>query len=375
MDFDTLVAEALTAVGPPSGGVVPAIEPATTFLRDDRYDLVGPHSYRRSGSPTVDGVEQALATIEGGAEALLFGTGMAAFSAILDSLPVGASVVAPRVMYHGGLDLLLRLEERGAIRLHLFESLDLGGLARGVEGGVDLVWLETPINPTWTSIDIAAAASLTHAAGGLIAVDSTVAPPVTTRPLARGADFVFHSATKYLNGHSDVTAGLVVAKEPRGLAGIAERRTELGSVLSPFDAWLLARGVRTLAVRYRRASESAMAVAMALEAHPSVERVLYPGLPSLETHDVAASQMTDGFGGMLALLVADGAGAAKAAATRTRVFKPATSLGGTESLIEHRASIEGPASVVPTNLLRLSVGLESPADLLADMEQALQTVS
>jgi cystathionine gamma-synthase len=224
----------------------------------------------------------------------------------------------------------------------------------------------------WDVIDVAAAARAAHGAGAILAVDATAAPPCTMRALALSADVAFHSGTKYLGGHSDLTAGVLSLAVPGALADeVRQVRTLMGSVIAPFEAWLLVRGMRTLFLRYERASATALAIARRFEAHPAVERVRYPGLPSHPRHAVAAAQMTGGFGGMLSVELRGGFAAARAVACATRVFAPATSLGGVESLIEHRRAIEGPDSLVPENLLRLSIGIEAPDDLIADLEAAL----
>lgn len=371
--IDTLISETLGAIEDPSGALVPAIQPSTTFERGPDHELLGAFSYRRNASPTIAAAESVLAAIDGGVGAQVFTSGMAALAAFFESLPRGARVVAPRVMYHGAQDWLVRLDQRGDIDLTLFEELTAEGLATALDGSVDVAWIETPTNPTWDVIDIEVAARATHDAGGVVVVDSTVAPPVTTQPISLGADFVFHSATKYLNGHSDITGGVLVARDDTDRwQQVQEVRVSHGSVLSPFDAWLLMRGLRTLGVRYRRASETALAIATHFEHHPAVDRVLYPGLGSHPEHLVAKRQMRDGFGGMMSLLVAGGKQEARRLATSTRLFTTATSLGGTESLIEHRAAIEGPNSIVAENLVRLSIGLEDAADLIADLEGALK---
>lgn len=370
---DTLISTALSQIEDPSGAIVPSIQPSTTFERGPDHELIGDFTYRRNASPTIAATESVLSTLDGGVGAQIFSSGMAAVTAFFESLPRGSRVVAPRVMYHGAQDWLVRLDRRGDIDLTLFEELSSEGLASAIDETVDVAWVETPTNPTWDIIDIEAAARATHDAGGVLVVDSTVAPPVTTRPLDLGADLVFHSATKYLNGHSDITAGvLVTGAETEIWTEVCEVRVSHGSVLSPFDAWLLMRGLRTLGVRYRRASASALAIATHFEGHPGVDRVLYPGLPSHPQHGAAARQMLDGFGGMLSILVRGGAEAARQVATGTTLFTTATSLGGTESLIEHRAAVEGPNSIVAENLLRVSVGLEDPDDLIDDLEQALK---
>ncbi len=372
--MSTLIAEALGGFEDSHGAVVPGIQPSTTFKRDTNYELLGDHIYRRNSSPTVDSAEKALAIIDGGVDSMVFGSGMAAVAAFVGALAPGSHIVAPRVMYHGAQDWLKRLEARGELRLTLFDAVSLAGLERACASGVDLAWIETPTNPTWDVIDIRGAAAAVHEAGGMLAVDSTVAPAVTTRPLTLGADYVFHSGTKYLNGHSDVTAGVLSTQsESDHWDEVGRVRVAHGSIISPFDAWLLMRGMRTLAVRYRRASGSALALAEALVGQPGLERVLYPGLASHPGHQVAVRQMTGGFGGMMSVLVEGGSARSQAVATRTKLFQTATSLGGTESLIEHRASVEGPHSVVPENLIRISVGLEDPDDLIEDLIRALSS--
>jgi cystathionine gamma-synthase len=243
-------------------------------------------------------------------------------------------------------------------------------------GRTRLVWVETPANPLWTVTDIAATAQIAHAAGALLAVDSTVATPVLTRPLALGADIVMHAATKYLNGHSDLLAGtLTTVADNAHWQRVRKLRAQLGGTLGSFEAWLLLRGMRTLHLRVRAASASAQRIAEHFAAHPQVAAVLYPGLADAPDHAVARQQMQGGFGGMLSLRVrgdAGGEAAAIAVAAQTRIWKRATSLGGTESLIEHRASVEGAGTPAPPDLLRLSVGIEHVDDLIADLEQALR---
>ena len=363
-------------IDPATGAVTPPIQPASTFARGAGYEPRGGYTYGRTQNPNNDLVEGLLAQLEGGAEARLFGSGMAAVTTFFETLPAGRHVVAPEVMYHGAKDWLLRLSERRGIGLTLFDGRDPAALQAAIRPGeTEVVWIEPATNPTWDVIDIAAAAEAAHGAGAILAVDATVAPPVTTRPIALGADMVFHSATKYLNGHSDVTAGvLVTAESDDRWEEIVDLRTLMGGVAGAFEAWLLLRGLRTLALRFDQASQGALEIARHFEGHPKLESVLYPGLESHPGHAVAARQMTAGFGGMLSLLVKGGAAEARTVATATQLFIPATSLGGVESLIEHRASVEGPNSLVAKNLLRLSIGIEAPADLIADLEQALEAV-
>jgi cystathionine gamma-synthase len=280
------------------------------------------------------------------------------------------------VIYWGIRKWLLEQQAAGRFEVDFFAPGDTANIGRAIRPGkTRLVWIETPSNPTWDVTDIAGAAKLAHDAGARLAVDSTVATPVLTRPLALGADIVMHSATKYLNGHSDVLAGaLMTAKKDEFWSKVRSVRTQLGGVLGPFEAWLLLRGIRTLFVRVHHASAAAMSIAIKLSKHRKVEEVLYPGLPEHPGHDVARRQMRGGFGGMLSLRVKGGEVAAVAAASRLRVFVRATSLGGVESLVEHRASIEGAGSPCPPDLLRLSIGLEDVGDLIGDLEQALDGV-
>jgi cystathionine gamma-synthase len=369
----SLVAQAGHFIDRESGAIVPPVQPSTTFARDDAYELIGEVSYSRSGGPSSARLEAVATELDEGVEARAFASGMAAIVAVFETLESGQHVVAPRIMYHGAQDWLRRLAEKRDIGLTLFDAADPTALAAAVRPGeTAIVWIETPVNPTWDVIDIAAAAEAAHGAGAILAVDATASTPVLTRPLALGADLVFHSATKYLNGHSDLTAGLLVTREEDGRwEEIKALRRLMGGVLGAFEAWLLLRGLRTLYLSVERASVSALQIARHFEGHPRLAAVLYPGLESHPGHAVAARQMTGGFGGMLSLLVAGDAAAARAVAARTRLFVPATSLGGVESLIEHRATIEGPHSQVPANLLRLSIGIEDSADLVADLEQAL----
>jgi cystathionine gamma-synthase len=356
-----------------TGAVVPPIYPSTTFARGPDYELPADFVYARYGTPNGRMVENLVAELDGGADSLLFSSGLAAMTALFETVPSGAHVVAPRVMYHGGQDWLRRISERRAIGLTLYEPAERGDLEAALRPGeTAIVWIESLLNPSWEVVDIEATASLTHEAGARLAVDSTVSPPVTTRPIDLGADIVMHSATKYLNGHSDVLAGvLTTARDDEAWAEIRTIRTLQGGVPGAFEAWLLLRGMRTLALRFERASSNALFIAEALVSHDAVETVLYPGLASHPTHEVARRQMTGGYGGMMSLLLHGGADAARTVARSTRVFLPATSLGGVESLIEHRATVEGPHSVVPPNLLRLTVGIEDPEDLLADLCRAL----
>jgi cystathionine gamma-synthase len=376
LGLESVLAHGGRSIDPATGAVVPPIHAATTFARGEDYELMGEFGYYRDGSPTVHLVEEFAARLDGGAGALAFGSGLAAVAALFETVNRGEHVVAPTVAYHGTLEWLERISRRRGIGLTLFEATDPVALGKAVRPEETvIVWIETPVNPTWDVIDLAAAAEIAHRAGARLAVDATVAPPVTTRALDFGADIVFHAATKYLGGHSDVGAGLLVAAEADDRwHEIGDVRRLTGGTLGPFDAWLLLRGMRTLGVRYERASANAMAIARHLEGHPALEAVLYPGLETHPGHDIAARQMSGGFGGMVSLLVAGDAAAARRVTQATRLFVHATSLGGVESLIEHRAVSEPEGSAVPDNLIRLSVGIEAVGDLIADLERALDAL-
>jgi len=369
----SLAAQALHAIDETTGAVVPPMHHATTFARDGNYDLLNPVSYSRESNPTAAQVEEVLAVLEGGADAMLFSSGMAAFTTLCESLRPGDHVVAPQIMYHGGLSWLRIISERRGVEFTLFDQTNDDALEAAIRPGVTrLVWIETPVNPTWDVIDIAAAALAARAAGAILAVDSTVSTPALTRPISLGADIVFHSATKYLNGHSDVLAGALVCAEENALwEELKVNRLHLGSILNPFGAWLLLRGMRTLFVRVEASCENAMAIARHFENHPNLEAVLYPGLESHPGHETAKRQMTGGFGGMMSVLVKGGVEETKKVTTALNLFIPATSLGGVESLAEHRKIVEGPESLVAPNLIRLSIGIEAKGDLIADLEQAL----
>jgi cystathionine gamma-synthase len=320
--------------------------------------------------------EQLLAALEGGEAAALFASGMAAAVTLFQALSPGDHVVAPRSMYWGLRDWLTGEGRRWGLSVDLVDSTVLEAVASAVQPGrTRLIWIETPANPDWGVTDIAGVAAIAKRAGAKLAVDNTVPTPVLTRPLALGADVVMHSATKYLNGHTDLLAGaLVTARADELWQRILAVRGSGGAMLGAFEAWLLLRGMRTLFLRVRHASASALKIARHFDGHPKLVEVLYPGLARHPGHAVAARQMEGGFGGMLSLRVKGGAEGALKVASRCRLWVRATSLGGTESLLEHRASVEGPSSPVQKDLLRLSVGLEEAGDLIEDMEQALGAV-
>jgi cystathionine gamma-synthase len=368
----TLVAQALGAGDPTTHALVPPIHMSTTYIRDADNGYRSGLVYGRTDNVTTQQVEAVIAALEGAEEAMMFGSGMAAATAIVLALERPTHIIASQVMYWGFREWLNDVTRYGH-SVTFVETSDLDAVRAAVRPGeTGLFWIETPSNPLWTVTDIAAISEIAHAAGALLCVDSTVSTPIFTRPITYGADIVVHSATKYLNGHSDVVAGaLAAATTGDSWTRIAKIRKQLGTGLSPFEAWLLMRGLRTLDVRMREQAKSAGLLAQWLSGHPALSDVLYPGLKTHPGHDIALRQMVGGFGGMLSIRVRGGEATAIAAAARVQVWKRATSFGGVESLIEHRASIEGPGTPCPSDLLRLSVGLEDPDDLFFDLVRAL----
>ncbi|SHG88796.1 trans-sulfuration enzyme family protein [Cognatishimia maritima] len=368
----TWVAHAGGAKDQSSGGVVPAIQPATTFYRDSDYGLHNPDNiYLRPHSENLRQAEAVIQKLEGAAETLLFPSGMAAIAAAFRWLPNGARVVLQDGIYWGTTKWIQAFCQRRGITLLTVDASDTEALAAICQDGVDLVFVETPSNPWLKIADIAKAAEAAHTNGGILVVDATAATPILSKPLALGADIVMHSATKALNGHSDVLGGVLSCREQGEIwEAIRTDRADSGAMLGPFEAWLLMRGMRTLALRVERMSENAQALATYFADHPAVEDVLYPGLPTHPAHALAKSQMTGGFGGLMSVLVKGDMQNALAVAGRLNLFVRATSLGGVESLVEHRYSVESHTGL-PQNLLRLSVGIEDVQDLIDDFAQAL----
>ena len=371
---ETIAAQGLGWIDDKTRAITPPIHVSSTYLRDEDNQYRSGRVYARADNPSFDQAEAVITQLEQGAASLLFASGMAAATAVFQALAPGDHVLAPKVMYWSLRNWLLNFATHWGLQVELVDMTDPAAVQAAIRPGkTRLVWIETPANPLWTVTDIEATAAIAHAAGAVLAVDSTVASPVLTRPLELGADIVMHAATKYLNGHSDLIAGVLVTREDNALwQRIRGVRAQLGGTLGSFEAWMLLRGMRTLYLRVRAASASALQIAQHFDGHGRVAEVLYPGLPSARGHAVAARQMSGGFGGMLSIRVAGGEAAAVATAARVALWKRATSLGGTESLIEHRASVEGAGSPVPTDLLGLSVGIEHVQDLIDDLEQALR---
>ncbi|MEL7206292.1 MAG: PLP-dependent transferase [Pseudomonadota bacterium] len=368
----TIAAQAGGAKGA-GGAVVPGVEVATTFARDTDYALSGDGSYGRDRNATVAQAEEVLRQLEGAAETRLFGSGMAAAAAVFQALPNGARAVVQSGIYWGVTHWLDGFCAKRAIALETVDAADPVAIEAALADPADLVWIEVPSNPWIKIADIARVAELAHAAGAQLVVDGTAATPVLTQSLALGADISMHSGTKAINGHSDVIAGVLSCRQPELplWRDICAQRAEAGALLGPMEAWLLMRGMRTLPLRIERMCATAQKVAAAMHAHPLIETVWYPGLSDHPGHELAQKQMCGGAGYLMSVLVKGGADDALDVAGRLQLIHRATSLGGTETLVEHRATVE-PQSGIPGNLLRLSIGLEDPEDLIADLDQALR---
>ena len=370
---ESITAQALGWIDEQTRAVTPPIHVSSTYLRDPDNQYRSGRVYARADNPAFDQAEAVVTALEQGTAALLFASGMAAATAVFQALSPGDHVLAPKVMYWSLRNWLMNFATHWGLQVELIDMADPAVVRAAIRPGqTKLVWVETPANPLWTITDIAATAAIAHAAGAKLAVDSTVASPVLSQPLLLGADIVMHAATKYLGGHSDLIAGVLVARENDAFwQRVRTVRAQLGGTLGSFESFLLLRGMRTLYLRVRQASASAQRIAEHFAQHRHVEAVLYPGLPGAQGHEVAKRQMPGGFGGMLSIRARGGEAAAIATAAQVELWKRATSLGGTESLVEHRASVEGVGTPAPADLLRLSVGIEDAGDLINDLEQAL----
>ena len=374
MRIETLAVHAGHGVDPATGAVTPPIHLSSTFERDPDGGYRSGHVYTRTSNPNRAAVEQALAQLEGGAVAIAFSSGSAATQTVFQALAPGDHVLAPNDAYYGTLRQLRELFAPWGLEVDVVDMADLSATQRALRPTTRLLWVETPSNPLVRVVDIARLAELAHAVGARCVVDNTWSTPVLQLPLREGADLVMHSTTKYLGGHSDLLGGALVARQDDQFARrLLDIQKLGGAVPSPFDCWLLLRGIRTLPWRMRAHCDNAALVATFLSTHPKIEAVHYPGLASHPGHEIARRQMSD-FGGMLSVQVRGGRESALELTRRLGLFTRATSLGGTESLIEHRASVEGAATMAPENLLRVSVGLEHPDDLIEDLQQALRGV-
>ena len=372
MKLETLAIHAGREPDPSTGALREPIQLSTTFERGADGSYPHGYSYTRAGNPNRSALERAVAALEGGGDAVAFASGSAATLAVFATVAAGGRVVCSADCYHGTAKQLREILPRLGGEAEFVDTTDLDAVRRALEPGARLLWVETPSNPLLRVSDLAALADLAHARGALLGCDNTFASPILQRPFEHGADLVMHSTTKYLGGHSDVLGGIVVARAPSAtLDALRDFQGTAGGVPAPFDCWLLLRSLPTLPLRVRQQSANALAVARFLAGHGRVLRVNYPGLEGHPGHALAARQMQGGFGAVVSFQVPGGATEALAVAARAQLFTRATSLGGVESLIEHRASMEGPASATPPNLVRLSVGLEHVSDLLADLGQAL----
>ena len=370
MRLETLAVHAGRAVEPGTRAVTPSIVLSTTFERAEDGSYPGEHIYTRSSNPNRQALETALAALEGGTVALAFASGQAATAAVIQTLSAGDHVIFPNDLYHGTRNFVKQIMERWQLGADFVDMSNLGEIERALQPKTRLIWIETPSNPQLRIVDIQRVADLAHDASALCAVDNTWATPIWQRPLEFGADIVLHSTTKYLGGHSDVLGGALILRDEVLEGTLRTIQSLSGAVPSPFDCWLLLRSLATFPIRVREQTNSAEKIAVFLSQHPGVEMIHYPGLPAHPGHEIAVKQMQK-FGAMLSFQVKGGQAKAMAVAARVKLFTRATSLGGVESLIEHRASVEGAGTLTPANLLRVSVGLEHVDDLLTDLEQAL----
>jgi cystathionine gamma-synthase len=375
MHPDTQSVHSGRSIDPSTGALVPPLHLSTTFERDTDGSYPQGYVYGRSDNPNRQALEIALATLEQGESAATFGSGSVATFSLLQALKAGDHVVAPKNVYFGIQEILAKILAPWGLQYTLVDTTDLGAVEGALQDNTRLILIETPSNPQLAITDIQAVADVAHRAKAHLACDNTIPSPVLQNPLHHGADFVIHATTKYLAGHSDVIGGAVITKTANPLFNQLRLIQSVGgAVPSPFDCWLTLRGLQTLAVRVKAQSQSAMAIAQWLQDHPKVERVLYPGLDEHPGYAIAQQQMAGGYGGLLSVLVRGGQTTALAMAAQVKLFVRATSFGGPHSTLEHRASIEAPGTGTPENLLRLSIGLEHPQDLIEDLDQALGAV-
>ena len=374
---ETLTATALGWSDPETDAMAMPLRPSTSFLRDPNDLNRTGRMFTRDDNPTFAQPEALINALEGGAGCLLFASGMAAITSVFQRLNPGDHVILPELVYSGLRDWMNIHGVRWGLEVSYVDFNEPALVqAAIIQGKTKVIWLETPSNPTWDITDIAAISTVAHAAGVLVAIDNTVATPILTRPLEHGADIVVHSCSKYMNGHGDLIAGAVVVAHGQAaiLSDMQKLRNEYGGVLGSFETWLLLRGLRTLSVRVKTASVSALKIAEFLDGCDAVQQVLYPGLPHHPGHDIAAKQMTGGFGGMLSFRLKGGEVAAKILAGKVQIIRQAISFGSTETVIEHRAGMEKPDSPTPRDMLRVSVGLEHTDDLIADLQQAMDAM-
>lgn len=372
MKKETQAIHATNLVDETAGAIATPIFLSTTFLRDADGSYPKGHMYSRNSNPNRDALEKGLAILEGGAKAFAFGSGLAAVSAVFQCLKSGDHVLMPSVGYYASVKLAEEIMGPWGLHMSQVDMEDLGAIKAAIQTNTKLIWVETPANPLLGISDIQAISSLAHSQGIKVAVDNTMATPILQNPISLGADIVMHATTKYIGGHSDILGGAIIVRDDDGWSARLKRvQILMGATQNPLDCYLLARGLKTLPLRMREHSASALALAQRLESHIAIEKVHYPGLPSHPQHALAKRQMPDGFSGMISIQIKGDEANARRVASKLKLFQQATSLGGVESLVEHRRSIEGLDSKTPGNLLRLSIGLEHLDDLWEDLNVSL----
>jgi cystathionine gamma-synthase len=372
MKKETQAIHATNLVDETAGAIATPIFLSTTFLRDADGSYPKGHMYSRNSNPNRDALEKGLAILEGGAKAFAFGSGLAAVSAVFQCLKSGDHVLMPSVGYYASVKLAEEIMGPWGLHMSQVDMEDLGAIKAAIQPNTKLIWVETPANPLLGISDIQAISSLAHSQGIKVAVDNTMATPILQNPISLGADIVMHATTKYIGGHSDILGGAIIVRDDDGWSARLKRvQILMGATQNPLDCYLLARGLKTLPLRMREHSASALALAQRLESHIAIEKVHYPGLPSHPQHILAKRQMPHGFSGMISIQIKGDEANARRVASNLKLFQQATSLGGVESLVEHRRSIEGLDSKTPGNLLRLSIGLEHVDDLWEDLNVSL----
>ena len=372
MKKETQAIHATNLVDETAGAIVTPIFLSTTFARDADGSYPKGHMYSRNSNPNRDALEKGLAVLEGGAKAFAFGSGLAAVSAVFQCMKSGDHVLMPAVGYYASMKLAEEIMGPWGLQMTQVDMEDLEAVKAAIQPNTKLIWVETPANPLLGISDIQAICTLAHSHGIFVGVDNTIATPILQNPISLGADIVMHATTKYIGGHSDVLGGAIIMREENDWSARLKRvQILMGATQNPLDCYLLARGLKTLPLRMREHSASALTLAQRLEKHIAIEKVHYPGLPSHPQHELAERQMPHGFSGMISIQIKGDEANARKVASKLKLFQQATSLGGVESLIEHRRSIEGPDSKTPGNLLRLSVGLEHVDDLWEGLDQAL----
>jgi len=372
MKKETQAIHATNLVDETAGAIATPIFLTTTFTRDADGSYPKGHMYSRNSNPNRDALEKGLAVLEGGAKAFAFASGLAAVSAVFQCLKSGDHILMPAVGYYASMKLAEEIMGPWGLQMSQVDMEDLDAIKAAIQPNTKLIWVETPGNPLLGISDIQAICTLAHSHGIFVGVDNTIATPILQNPISLGADIVMHATTKYIGGHSDVLGGAIIVREENDWSGRLKRvQILMGATQSPMDCYLLARGLKTLPLRMREHSASALALAQKLEKHIAIEKVHYPGLISHPQHELAKRQMPHGFSGMISIQIKGDEANARRVASKLALFQQATSLGGVESLAEHRKSIEGPDSKTPGNLVRLSIGLEHVDDLWEDLNQAL----